>query len=524
MSKYLGIDSSTQSLTGLVIDAGNGRIDAEVSINFDARFKERYGIENGVIELGNGAVHSAPLMWAEALDALLTALKDRGIDLGQIAAISGSGQQHGTVYLNSSAAAALANLDAKRSLGDQLETIFSRATAPIWMDTSTTAQCAEIEERVGGRDALLDLTGNSAFERFSGPQIRKFYQTEPDAYARTAHIGLVSSYMASLLAGKLIGVDPGDASGTNLMDIASRQWSAKALEATAPNLRDKLLPIAPSGQIVGRISPYCAQRYGFAADCSVLPFSGDNPSSLIGLGLVAPGKVALSLGTSDTLFACMDQPRVSRSGEGCVFASPDEKNYMALVCFLNGSLAREAVRDAYHLDWSRFTQALSESQPGNNGALMLPYFDPEIVPKVPAPNVVRHRLDATDINANVRAVIEAQALSSKIHARWMGIDISSLYVTGGASANTEILRVYADVHNCPVHRFETTNSAALGAALRASHADQNSSGTGLSWQKTVEKFTQPVAGSTIVPDENAVAVYKALVGEYAALEKEHAPS
>lgn len=521
MSKYLGIDSSTQSLTGLVIDAENGAIDAEVSINFDAHFKERYGIENGVVELGNGAVHSAPLMWAEALDMLLIALKDHGVDLGQIAAVSGSGQQHGTVYLNVSAGAALAHLDAKRSLGDQLENIFSRATSPIWMDTSTTAQCTEIEANVGGRDALLDLTGNTAFERFSGPQIRKFYQQEPDAYSRTAHIGLVSSYMASLLAGKLVGVDPGDASGTNLMDIRSRQWSAKALEATAPGLADKLLPVAPAGQIAGPISPYFAQRYGFTASCSILPFSGDNPSSLIGLGLVAPGKVALSLGTSDTLFACMDQARVSRSGEGCVFASPDEKNYMALVCFLNGSLAREAVRDAYDLDWHHFTQALNETQPGNNGALMLPYFAPEIVPKVSAPNVVRQQLDSTDSNANVRAVIEAQALSSKIHARWMGIDISSLYVTGGASANAEILRVYADVHDCPVHRFETTNSAALGAALRAAHAAQHASGTNPSWQEVVEPFTQPVAGSTIEANRDAVAVYKTLIAEYEMLEQQY---
>jgi xylulokinase len=242
---------------------------------------------------------------------------------------------------------------------------------------------------------------------------------------------------------------------------------------------------------------------------------------LIGLGLVTPGKVALSLGTSDTLFACMDKPRVSRTGEGCVFASPDETNYMALVCFLNGSLAREAVCKEYDLDWDQFTRALKETQPGNNGALMLPYFDPEIVPKVPTPHVVRHQLDVNDAAANARAVIEAQALSSKIHARWMGIDISSLYVTGGASANSDILRVYADVHNCPVHRFETTNSAALGAALRAAHAEQKRAGNEQSWKAVVEEFTQPVTGSTIEPDERAVSIYEKSVEQYAKFEKEH---
>ena len=82
----------------------------------------------------------------------------------------------------------------------------------------------------------------------------------------------------------------------------------------------------------------------------------------------------------------MDEPRVSHTGEGCVFALPDDRNYMALVCFLNGSLAREAVRDEYGLDWAGFTAALQATQPGNGGALMLPYFDPEIVPKVSQSN------------------------------------------------------------------------------------------------------------------------------------------
>lgn len=521
MSKYLGIDSSTQSITGLLIDTGKNTIVAEESINFDEHFKAAYGVENGVFDLGNGAVHSAPLMWAEALDLLLQTLKDQGHDLSEIDAIAGSGQQHGTVYLNNTATPALQNISSAFPLKDQLAGIFSRDTTPIWMDTSTSAQCAEIEDGVGGQDKLLELTGNTAFERFSGPQIRKFYQTEPDAYNNTAYIGLVSSYIASMLVGKLVGVDPGDGSGTNMMNIAAREWSPTALDATAPDLTDKLLPIAPSGQAIGTISHYFMGRYGFAKDCLVLPFSGDNPSSLIGLGLVTPGQVALSLGTSDTLFACMDQPRTSKTGEGAVFASPDGEHYMALTCYLNGSLAREAVRDMYHFDWGSFAEALRITVPGNNNGLMLPYFSPEIVPKVSEPSVVRQDLNEADAKANIRAVIEAQALSSSIHARWMGVDISSLYVTGGASANAEILRVYADVHNCPVHRFETANSAALGAALRAAHGHQSATGSTVSWQETVAPFTEPVAGSTIKPDKDAVAVYREMIIEYEALEKAH---
>ena len=103
MSKYLGIDASTQSITGLLIDAEQRAIVAEASINFDEHFKTTYGVVNGVLDLGAGVVHSAPLMWAEALDLLLQTLADQGHDLGAVRAVAGSGQQHGTVYLNASA-------------------------------------------------------------------------------------------------------------------------------------------------------------------------------------------------------------------------------------------------------------------------------------------------------------------------------------------------------------------------------------------------------------------------------------
>ncbi len=521
MGKYLGIDASTQSMTGVLIDTVTGQLEGEYSVNFDACFGSTYGVTNGVLHLGEGVVHSSPLMWAEALDLLLAALRDRGHDLGQVVAVAGAGQQHGTVYLNRTAADVLGALDPARPLRDQVAGIFSRPTAPVWMDTSTRSQCDELEAALGGREALLELTGNTAFERFSGPQIRKFWQTEPEAYGQTACICLVSSFIASLLAGRLVPVDPGDGSGTNLMDIRHRQWSPQALAAAAPDLERRLLPIGLASRVVGRISPYWAARHGLGADCVVVPFTGDNPSSLIGLGLVTPGQVALSLGTSDTLFACMDAPRVSRQGEGAVFASPDDRHYMALVCFLNGSLAREAVRQQFGLDWDGFAAALRATPPGNHGALMLPYFAPEIVPRVGRAGVARRGLEATDTAANVRAVVEAQALSSRLHARWMGVSVRSLNVTGGASANAEILQVYANVHGCPAQCFETTNAAALGAALRACQAQQQAAG-GADWHQVVAPFTRPVAGSTIQPDPACRGLYDEALARYEAMENEHA--
>src|SRR5690606_28874341 len=198
-----------------------------------------------------------------------------------------SGQQHGSGYLNASAERALASLDPARALAPQLDFIYSRKTSPIWVDSSTTAACREIAEALGGDDAVCALTGSKTFERFTGPQIRKFYTTEPEHYQATAHICLVSSFIPSLLAGRIVAIDPGDGAGMNLMDIATRRWSPEALEATAPGLAARLAPVVESDTVVATVAPYFAARFGFPADCKVLPGTGDNPASLVGLGLVS---------------------------------------------------------------------------------------------------------------------------------------------------------------------------------------------------------------------------------------------
>ena len=208
----------------------------------------------------------------------------------------------------------------------------------------------------------------------------------------------------------------------------------------------------------------------------------------------------------------MLEPRFSRESEGNVFASPDDSHYMALTCFMNGSLAREAVRDRYGLDWPAFNQALAASEPGNGGRLMLPYFAPEIVPAAGG-GVVRRGLGEDDPAGNVRAVIEAQAMSSRVHSRWMHIDTSSLHITGGASVNEEIAKIYANVHGCPVRRGQTTNAAALGAALKAFRGHRPE----LTWPSIVEPFCEP-EGPTIQPDPSVRSMYDDLIGRYVELE------
>jgi xylulokinase len=507
---FLGLDASTQSLTAVLVDLDARRIAGESTLAFDAALPA-YGTRNGVLRSEDPrVVHAPPLLWIEALELALEGLRRQGAPLDQVLAVSGSGQQHGSVYLNTAAEGVLGSLDPSRPLAAQLAHVFARSTSPIWMDSSTTEECREIEAALGGPRATAEATGSAAFERFTGPQIRRFAKTSPEGYARTARIGLVSSFMASLVAGRLAPIDHGDGAGMNLMDIRKRQWHPHALEATAPELLLKLSPLAAPWGVVGPVARYWVERHGLNPAALACAWSGDNPCSVVGLGLVRPGQVAISLGTSDTYFGTMAECRTDPAGEGHVFVAPTG-GYMSLICFKNGSLARERVRDLFGLDWNGFSRALAATPPGNDGKLMLPYFEPEIVPRVLTPGVRRFDLAEDDVAGNCRAVVEAQMLSMRRHSAWMGVRPERIFATGGASRNPEILQVMADVHECPVFRFEVTNSAALGAALRAAHAWHAHAGQPLAWEDVVRGFCDPVPGSEIRPRPDASAAYRPLL-------------
>ncbi len=493
---FLGLDSSTQSLSAIVIDFDTRKVVYDNSLNFDKALPQ-YQTQNGTLRNPDPlVVHSPPQMWAEALDRMFRQMKRDGVALGEILAVSGSGQQHGSVYLKA-------------------DGTFARPTSPIWMDSSTTAECTEIRQALGGVPATAAATGSDAFERFTGPQIRKFFKTEPKAYEQTKHIALVSSFMAGLLAGKIAPIDHGDGAGMNLMDIRRKTWHPRALEATAPGLAQKLPPLAESWQVIGPVHP----QFGLRKDALAVVWSGDNPCSLIGLGLIRPGMIAISLGTSYTLFGAMKECRVDVRGEGHVFGAPTG-DYMTLICFKNGSLAREKIRDRYGLDWDRYNDLLRATPPGNNGGILLPWFEAEIVPRVHKPGVRRFDLDENDVGANCRALVEAQMMSMRLHAAWMKIKPSRIYATGGGSVNTPILQIMADVMNCPVFRIEVAKSAALGAALRAAHAYRVHTGQKPRWEEVVAGFTDPIPGSEVKPDPTAVKVYDQHILKYAACEKQ----
>lgn len=484
-SLFLGFDSSTQSLKATVLDANLNIVHSDI-VNFDSELP-RYKTKDGVYRdpSVNGRIVSPTLMWVEAFELMLQRLSSK-LDFGKIVAVSGSGQQHGSVYWKTGSSTKLLALDPKKPLVDQLGDAFSTKESPVWMDSSTTEQCKAIEKAVGGALELSRITGSRGYERYTGPQIRRIFETQPEVYNNTERISLVSSFVASLLIGAYACIDETDGAGMNLMDIKQRAWSKIALQATAPGLEEKLGTLAPAHAVAGVIAPYFVERFHFNKNCLVVQWSGDNPNSLAGLTLNTPGDLAISLGTSDTVFGIANDPQPSL--EGHVFPNPvDPKSYMVMLCYKNGSLTREDVRNqCADKSWEVFAKFLQQTSPLNGGKIGFYYKEYEILPPLPVgfhryvlenftgdtlDGISEREVDKFDPPSEVRALIEGQLLSLRGHAERFGMPSppKRIIATGGASANQSILNTVAAIFGCNVYTVQRPDSASLGAALRAAH-------------------------------------------------------
>ncbi|XP_030085509.2 xylulose kinase isoform X5 [Serinus canaria] len=459
---YLGWDFSTQQLKVIAIDE-QLRVIYEDNVHFDKDLPE-FKTQGGVyIHSDRLSVTSPVLMWVKALDMILEKMKSSGFNFSQVRAMSGAGQQHGSVYWKKGSIQILKNASSELPLHQSLKGCFSVSDSPIWMDSSTASQCRALEKALGGAQHLANVTGSRAYERFTGNQIAKIYSQNPEVYKQTERISLVSSFAASLFLGAYAPIDYSDGSGMNLLQIWEKAWSKPCLDACAPGLEERLGCPVPSHSVLGPISPYYSQRYGFSPDCKIVAFTGDNPASLAGMRL-QEGDIAISLGTSDTLFLWIQEPTPAL--EGHILCNPvDSQTYMALLCFKNGSLMRERIRDECASgSWDEFSKALSSTVAGNSGNL---------VPR------------------------------------------TRILATGGASHNKKILQVLSDVFNAPVFTIDTANSACLGSAYRAIHglvAERN-----VSLADVVKLAPEPRLAVT--PTPGAEELYRPLLKRYAELEQ-----
>ena len=488
---YLGIDASTQSLTGMVIDINSGEIFSS-SINFDERLPE-YKTTSGVVNGELGEVWSYPQMWVDALDILFDELSSK-VNLSDIKAIGGAGQQHASVWLNSTDVFAKFAIANKGELSKVLKPYLSKLEAPVWLDTSTSAECKEIESVIGV-DSVVAKTGSLQTERFTGAQIKKVFQKNSEVYKATKRIHLNSSFMCSVLCNADCPIDWCDASGMNLLNLSTFKWDTEMLSATAPELENKIVLQKPMS-VVGNIGKYFCRHYGFSSDTQVVVFTGDNPSSLVGIGASGGGNAVISLGTSDTFF-CANKNYSAVAGAH-VFGNP-RGAYMNLACFRNGSLAREALKNELGIDWKFFDNSFDGYEPNDESHLIMPYYCDEITPKIKsnAPTYIGDKSQLTPIDV-VRLFIEGQMFNMRLQAEAFKADVDKILLTGGASKSRAMAQCAANVFNSTVYVSKSSaNSSALGGAMSAAY---------VAGKASIEELEKMFASREVVAFANAHAV------------------
>ena len=441
MSLYaIGADSGTQKVKVVIVEMDSGRV--------VGRGQAPHGRIHG---LPPGASEQHPEDWVRALKtALKEALLDaRPADPKQIAAIGVSGQQHGFVPLDEK--------------GGVIR------PAKLWNDTSTVAETEEFIRSLGGTKRVLRRTGLLPAVGFTASKILWLKKHEPHHYARLRTVLLPHDYLNYVLTGD-IRMEPGDASGTGLLDVRRRTWSRAAAEAIDPGLPSLLPAIRPSAEPAGRLKKEIADEFGLG-EVLVAAGGGDNMMGAIGTGNVRPGVATISLGTSGTVYSYASEPRIDLEGEIAGFCD-STGGWLPLLCTMNVTGVTELWKSVLKVDDAGRDELAARAPAGADGLIFLPFIDGERVPVLPEASGVFFGLNRENFDPSrmTRAVMEGILLNLGYglgRLRDLGLDISELRATGGGSRSPLWLRMAADIFQCPVVIPEEAEGGAFGAAIQA---------------------------------------------------------
>ena len=347
MGLVLGLDISTTATKAILVDGD--------------------GVVRGIGQSAYGLSTPRPLWseqdpgdwWTGAVAAIRTVLGETGARAEEVEGIGLTGQMHGAVILDASDAVL--------------------RPAILWNDQRTAAECDAIREAVGPQ-RLIEITGNDALTGFTAPKLLWVREHEPEVWSRIAHVLLPKDYVRLQLTGEH-AIDKADAAGTLLLDLAARDWSPVVLEALG--IPASWLPRTYEGpEVTGRLTDAAAAETGLRAGTPVVAGGGDQSANGVGVGAVAPGTTALSLGTSGVIFASTDRPLFDPRGRVHAFchAVPGRWHMMSVMLSAAGSLRwfRDAVAPGTSYD--EFLAGVDAVPAGSDGLWFLPYLSGERSP------------------------------------------------------------------------------------------------------------------------------------------------
>ena len=494
---FIGIDSGTQSTKSIVLDAATGEVVGAASKSYEL-------IEG----LPAGHKEQHPSEWVAATrETIKEALDRAGIDRGQVRGIGVSGQQHGFVALDA-----------------QDEVI---RAAKLWCDTSTSKECDELIAALGGLEQTIGLVGNGIPAGFTASKILWMKNHEPEQYARLATVLLPHDYLNLFLTGQKT-MECGDASGTALLDVRRRQWSLPAIEAIDPALRHKLPELIGSDQPAGTLRAELAAEFGLGPDVIVSSGGGDNMMGAIGTGNVREGAVTVSLGTSGTIYACSEKPVIDPRGEIAAFCDSTGR-WLPLVCTMNVTVATEMVRERFDLSHEALAETAASTPPGNDGLMLIPFFEGERTPNVPDGTGVYFGLrDRTySIGHFARAAMEGTTLGLNYglnRMRELGLEPKEIRATGGGAKNPIWRQIMADVFDAEVVCVASEEGAAYGAALQALWACRRQQGDSVSIEGLCDRYIKLDESTRTRPNRENVELYRRMQRLHDRIVNDLAPS
>jgi xylulokinase len=395
-----------------------------------------------------------------------------------VAAISVAGQQHGMVALD----------DARGVI----------RPAKLWNDTESAPDAAWlIKQLPGGRKAWADACGLVPVASFTITKLSWLHRSEPAAWSRLAHVVLPHDWLTSRLTGRLT-TDRGDASGTGYWSAASGTY------------RDELLGIVDAGRDWSTAVPEVLGPGEIAGEwrgAVVGPGTGDNMAGALGVGLRS-GDVAVSIGTSGTVYSVCDEPTADPSGIVAGFADATGR-HLPLVCTLNATKVTDAVRRLLDVDHQTFDELALAGPPGAGGLTLLPYLDGERSPDRP---------DATGVLAGIRSDVGRDelaraAVEGVICGLLDGLDAlmafapagGRLILVGGGARSRAYRQLLADLSGRPVLVPRGEELVATGACVQAAAVATSAEPADVAdrWKLGDGDLVEPGAGSSAAAEVRA---------------------
>jgi len=437
---WLGIDIGTGGSRALLVDA-QGRVKA----GFTAPHQD---------------MHMPRPLWAEqdpydwwnaASAAIRGVLAQAGASGDDVQGIGLSGQMHGLVVL------------------DEADCVIRPSL--IWCDQRSQSQVDWINQMLG-KENVVRWTANPVLTGFTLPKLLWVRDNEPANFARVRKVLLPKDYVRFRLTGEY-ATEVSDASGTALFDVVNRRWSFEMVDGL--KLDRAILPKCyESGEVTGTVTASAAEATGLKAGTPVVGGGGDQASSAVGNGIVEPGIVSCTLGTSGVVFAHMEKVAYDPAGRVHTFchAVPGKWHVMGVTQGAGLSLQWFRNQLAPGASYDELMQEAARAKAGSQGLYWLPYLMGERTPHLdPTARGGWIGLTASHTRADlIRALIEGVSYSQRDCLdiiEELGVGVSSVRASGGGAKSAFWRQVLADVLNKRVVTLETQEGSAYGAALLA---------------------------------------------------------